>query len=432
MNKIMKHFLLILILITIALTAEAQNFEETFEDKTLRVDYIFTGNQNVQMVSLSELSEWELWAGKRENLDSVPLKGNGDVVMKDISTGEILFKNSFSSLFQEWLGLDEAKTLTKSFEATFLLPFPKNQVDVIVTLYDVKGSVATSFSHRVNPSDILIRDLSLCKPTPYEYVVKSGNPNDKIDVAIVAEGYTDEEMDLFMKDAQRSCEALFSYEPFASSKDKFNVIAVKSVSEDTNVSIPHENLWRKTAVNSNFDTFYAERYLTVENVHLLNDVLSGIPFEHIIILANTDTYGGGGIYNSYTMTTAHHELFAPVIVHEFGHSFGGLADEYFYEKDDIVTAIYTSDSEPWEQNITTLFDFESKWKDMLPEETQIPTEPTDKAEAEYITGVYEGGGYLSKGVYRPAVVCRMRNNTATQFCPVCQRSLQRIIDFYAE
>lgn len=159
--------------------------------------------------------------------------------------------------------------------------------------------------------------------------------------------------------------------------------------------------------------------------------MAGIPYEHLIILANTDTYGGGGIYNSYTLTTAHHKQFRPVVVHEFGHSFGGLADEYFY--DDQYTEMYPSDTEPWEPNITTLVDFSSKWKDMLPSHTKIPTPPTKDPEKIYTEiGVYEGGGYSSKGVYRPAMECRMKINEAPAFCPVCQRALQRLIEFYTE
>lgn len=164
----------------------------------------------------------------------------------------------------------------------------------------------------------------------------------------------------------------------------------------------------------------------------MHDLLSGIPCEHIIILANTETYGGGGIYNSYTLTTAHNPMFKPVVVHEFGHSFGALGDEYFYEQVDHTEGTYDLGYEPWEQNITSLVDFKSKWEDMLPEGCTIPTEPTEERKEAYTIGVYEGGGYITKGMYRPAVICRMRDNVATQFCPVCQRAIERIIRFNTE
>ncbi|MDE6430560.1 MAG: M64 family metallopeptidase, partial [Duncaniella sp.] len=159
----------------------------------------------------------------------------------------------------------------------------------------------------------------------------------------------------------------------------------------------------------------------------IHNAISGIPYEHIIILANTDEYGGGGIYNSYTLTTARHKNFRPVVVHEFGHSFGGLADEYFYEQEQEES--YPLDVEPWEPNITTLVDFDSKWKHLVKEETPVPT--PEKSAAIYPVGVYEGGGYTFKGVYRPADRCRMRDNDWPVFCPACEEALANLIDFYA-
>ncbi|WP_289188252.1 M64 family metallopeptidase, partial [uncultured Bacteroides sp.] len=144
---------------------------------------------------------------------------------------------------------------------------------------------------------------------------------------------------------------------------------------------------------------------------------------------NTEEYGGGGIYNSYTLTTAHHPMFRPVVVHEFGHSFGGLADEYFYD-DDVMTDTYPLDVEPWEQNISTRIDFSSKWEDMLAQKTPVPT-PTSESKT-YRVGVYEGAGYSAKGIYRPADNCRMRTNEYPTFCPVCERAIRRVIEFYTE
>ena len=245
----------------------------------------------------------------------------------------------------------------------------------------------------------------------------------------MAEGYTEKEMDIFYKDAQTACDALFSHEPFKKLKDKFNIVAVASPSEDSGVSIPGQGKWKSTAVSSHFNTFYSDRYLTTSRVKSIHNWLAGIPYEHIIILANTYTYGGGGIYNSYTLTTAHHPDFQPVVVHEFGHSFGGLADEYAYTE--TPSPQYPYEVEPWEPNITTLIDFDSKWKDMIPEGTAIPTPvATENADLYTKVGVYEGAGYTQKGLYRPTTECRMKINEAPAFCPVCQRALERLINFY--
>jgi hypothetical protein len=165
-------------------------------------------------------------------------------------------------------------------------------------------------------------------------------------------------------------------------------------------------------------------------VKAIHDALAGIPYEHIIVLANTEKYGGGGIFNTFTLTAAHHPEFRSVIVHEFGHSFGGLADEYFYNDSNDSNRLYSQQTEPWEQNITTQVDFASKWKDMLPKNTPVPTPVNLKDK--YPTGIYEGGGYLAKGIYRPSFNCRMKTNEYPSFCPVCQRSLEKIIRFYTE
>ena len=423
----MKHIFTLVLALVATITASAQAFDDYFSNRTLRIDYIFTGNIEQQMIALDELASEEGWVGRRINLDSVPVRGNCDVKVIDAESGKIIYRTSFSSLFQEWLVTDEATQLTKSFEATFLVPFPKKDVFVEITLLSNEGVEQASMRHKVSPGDKLIRNMDKRETVPYEYLLKSGSAEKCIDVAIIAEGYTEAEMDIFIKDARTACDEIFAYEPFASHKDKFNVVAVKLASKQSDVSVPQLNSWRETALNSNFHTFYSPRYLTTNSVHLIHDALVGIDYEHLIILANTDTYGGGGIYNSYTLTTAHNPYFKPVVVHEFGHSFGALADEYFYEQEDHTEGTYKLGYEPWEQNITTLVDFDSKWKDMLDKNTPIPTEPTDKRKERYTIGVYEGGGYMTKGMYRPAVICRMRDNVATQFCDVCQRAIERII-----
>lgn len=384
------------------------------QDQTLRVDYIFSGNDKSADISLDEMSVSDGWAGRRKNLSKVPVRGNGQICMTDAHTGDTLYRMSFSTLFQEWQATQEATQLRKSFENVFLLPMPESPAKVKVELYDFKGNTVASLSHAVTPDDILVRRL-MPSPPEYRYLLRSGSSDEKIDVAIVAEGYTEDEMTLFYEHASVAMEAILSHQPFDSYRDRFNFVAVALPSEDSGVSVPGEAVWKNTALKSHFNTFYMDRYLTTLRLKNMHDKLCGVPYEHIVILANTTTYGGGGIYNSYTLTTSLHQAFKPVVVHEFGHSFGGLADEYYY--DDQFVEYYYPDVEPWEQNITTLADFQSKWKDML-----------DKGQAELL----EGAGYQSKGVYRPAMDCRMHTNRASGFCPVCQRAIARVIEFYTE
>ena len=422
----MRKFILCLLAVVGITTLSAQSFDTSFEDKTLRIDYTFMGNSSEQFIGLNEMAKSEGWWGRRTNLDSVPLKGNGDLTLYSIESGEVLYKTSFSSLFQEWITTPEAASVTKSFEFTILVPMPRQAVRAEVVLRDNTGK-ESKLSHIITPSDVLIRDLSGVKPLAHTYLHKGGDSKEAIDVVILAEGYTADEMALFMKDAQVATDEILSYEPFKSHKEKFNFIAVESISTNSDVSVPQNNAWRETAVSSNFMTFYMARYLTSGAVYAMYDLATNIPCEHLIILANTDTYGGGGIFNSYTLTTAHHPAFRPVVVHEFGHSFGGLGDEYFYDSGDTNDEIHSLKHEPWEPNITTLVDFDSKWADMVAEGIEVPTKVTKERSENYTVGVYEGGGYRSKGIYRPVDVCRMRNNTAERFCPVCERALEKVI-----
>ena len=416
--------------------AEAQELSDLSSNpsRTLRVDYIFSGTDRSQEISLDEMSCFDGWAGRTVNMDMVPVRGNGQISLTDAAGGQVLYRQSFSTLFQEWQTTEEATRLRKSFENVFLLPMPSSRAVVKVELYDFRGGVSASLSHVVDPADVLIRK-QVPGNVPNEYILESGDPKECIDVAIVAEGYTSDEIETFYEDARKAVDAILSHRPFGEYRDRFNFVAVALTSSESGVSVPGEGDWKDTALKSHFNTFYMDRYLTTLRLKNLHDRLTGIPYEHIIILANTDTYGGGGIYNSYTLTTAHHKAFEPVVVHEFGHSFAGLADEYYY--DDQFVEYYYPDCEPWEQNITTLYDFASKWEDMLPRTVSLPS-PTPEIPIwdetgngmNSLIGVYEGAGYQSKGVYRPYPDCRMKTNSPKAFCPVCQRAIARIIDFH--
>ena len=467
----MKQKIMIIAALLVSMVAVAQSFDDFFDGRTLRLDYVFAGNHDAQQIYLEQMFVTPQWAGRKSRLADVPLNGNGQIQVRDHATGQVLFVHTFSTLFQEWLATEEATKVSKAFATSYNVPMPKQPVDVTVSLLDFHGKVVASLTHMVDPTDILIRQLG-SNGIPSHYVWKGkllpkqdkaadqpgkrdyaptegpldGQPDitECIDLAIVAEGYTREQMGKFYGDCQRVVDALFAHEPFTSLKNRFNVVAVAAESLTSGPSVPHLGRWSATPVGTHYDTFYSDRYLMTQDIHRLYDVLSGVPFEHIIVLVNSDTYGGGGIYNQLTVTTSDHPTFHQVLVHEFGHAYAGLGDEYFY--DDAYESMYPSDTEPWEPNLTTMVDFQSKWADMVPKGTAIPT-PVDPKVPNYrkITnekeqrlldaatqrvGVFEGGGYQSKGVYRPAQECRMKINEVTNFCPVCSRAIQRITDFY--
>ena len=423
-------------MLALATTAGAQTFDEYFEDNTLRLDYVLGGDSSAQYIQLCR---------RRNRLAETYLLGNAQINVFDSESGRLIYVHTFSTLFQEWLNETEATQMKRAFEASYNIPFPKRPIDIRVTLTNNHNKICAMLTHHVDPSDILIRPIG-DNGIPYKYIEKNGDVSECVDIAIVAEGYTATEMDKFYKDCQRAADAIFSHEPFKSMRNRFNVVAVGAVSNESGPSEPGKGIWHDTVLRSHYDTFYSDRYLTTSAVHKLFDLLSGVPFEHIIVLINTPRYGGGGIYNQWMCSSSDHATFKQVLVHEFGHSYAGLADEYNYGDNHVEW--YPADTEPWEPNITTLKDFDKKWKDLVPPGTPIPTTTNNNQQTSrpantqqggtredlnkktQRVGVFEGAGYMARGAYRPAELCRMNVNEVEDFCPVCTRAIIGITDFY--
>lgn len=423
----LKYFAAFLISVSCFSDSSAVCFSENFCDSTLRLDCILGGGPSGVHIMLDSQSRLKGWAGRRTRLNEVPVDGNGTVMVTDPLTGDTLYRNTFSTLFQEWICTPEAGMKEMAFENSFLVPLPKKEADITISLRSNRHEEIGRFTHRYRPDDELVASRG-GNPIPSIYLHKGSDPAGAIDVAMLAEGYQACEMDTFIVRAKRIAEEILSYEPFASYKDRFNIVAVMTPSEDCGVSVPLKNDWKDIAFESHFSTFYSSRYLTTPRVWRLHKALEGIPYEHILVLVNTSEYGGGGIYNSYQIATADNAFTLPVAVHEFGHSFAGLADEYFYPEEEDNT--YPLDIEPWERNITTLVDFNSKWKDLLTSEQHDKKNSGAAFDENNVVGVFEGGGYKAKGVYRPAETCRMRDNHNPTFCPVCEDAIRKMIEFY--
>ena len=432
------------LLIVIPSEAKESVFDHDFENATLRLDYVFCGDNAHQAIYFQQALRTSEWAGRRSNLSAPLLEGNGQIRVLDPETGACLYANSFSTLFQEWQVEEEATHVQKAFENCFQVPFPKRPVDIEVFLLDTHRKRSSYLKHRIDPSDILIRKVK-DNGLSSTVVWQGGSLAETIDIVVVSEGYAASEKAKFYRDAEHVATALFRHEPFASERNKFSIRAVFAPSRDSGASVPRRGDWKRSAVDAHFDTFYSDRYLTTSAQQKVYDLIGTVPFEHIVVMVNTDIYGGGGIYNSLTIMNSDHPTFNAVMVHEFGHAFGGLADEYAYGQQ--VDTPYPADTEPWEPNITTLHDFAAKWQDMLPSGTPIPTEP-DELDRQIVQrvwhtftqeqkdmlnlklGVYEGAGYQTRGVYRPVQECRMRINECEEFCPVCSRAIIRMIEYY--
>ena len=401
---------------------DAQKFEQWFDAGVMRVDVVFTGTADETSYAFSGLKKELYYSGPHGQLVDPFDYGDHKFLVKDAASGEIIFSQTYCTLYREWQTTTEAQSIRRAYPHVLRFPWPLAEVSLEIHDRDRAGEFQKSWSLRIDPASIF---CDTGNPLEYETVDLeiNGNPDEKVDILFVAEGYTAEEMDKFLGDVRRSAGYIFSEEPFQSHRDEFNIRAVKSASKDSGTDIPGEGIWKNTVVNSSFYTFGIERYMTSMDFKAVCDVASNAHYDQIYILVNTDKYGGGGIYNHYSISAADNEASRAVVIHEFGHSFGGLGDEYF-NSSVAYNDYFPLDVEPWNPNLTTLVDFDSKWKTMVGEEISVPTPGEEQYQD--VVGVFEGGGYVAKGVYRPMIDCRMHTNDAT-FCPVCSKALMKMI-----
>ena len=422
--------ILFLFLLAISSYGFAQpDFKEYFENEgSLRVDYNLSGQYNEQQIFLYQIRKESFYAGSQKNLIDPFVYGSYYFEVYDKAEGKLIFSRGFNTLFEEWQTTDESKTERKAFKESLCFPLPKEKVVLKILKSRAPDHPAVLYETEIDPSNPLITQTDTGKYKVFEYMI-NGKPRKKVDILFIAEGYTLDEMSDFKDDVRKFSDYMFNQEPFEKNKNKFNIRAVCSYSDESGTDIPGKGIWKSTVVNSNFFTFGSERYLTTSDYWAVRDIAARAPYDQIVVLVNSKKYGGGGIYNHYSLFSANHSLSKLVFIHEFGHGFAGLGDEY-YTSSVAYSEFYPLDKEPLAPNLTTLVDFESKWKDMVSQSTPIPTPAS--SEFENTVGLFEGGGYSAKGIYRPYIDCRMKSNKAKGFCPVCQRAIQRMIDFYTK
>ncbi len=404
------------------------DFNEYFLKKSFRFDFTLGGNADEVKVYPGEMKQEPFWAGSTTGLIDGFNYGAFRFRVFDVESETLIYSKGFSTLFQEWQTTPEAKKIDKIFYQSIIFPFPLSPVRLEIDARQWNGDFKTLFRTEIIPNDYFILKEA---PLPYEarVIMENGNPEEKVDLVILAEGYKMEEMDRFLSDARRLTGYLFAQEPFKSARSCFNVRAVLSPSVDSGTDLPGEGIYKNTVFNSSFYTFDIDRYLTSSDMKAIHDAAACVPYDNIYVLVNTERYGGGGIYNFLNICSAGNLLSNEVFVHEFGHGFAGLGDEY-YSSSVAYENFYNIKAEPWEPNLTTLVDFESKWVAMVNDTVPIPTPRENK----YLNtvGVYEGGGYQAKGIYSPFIDCRMKSNDAKAFCPVCIDGINKMIDFYCK
>lgn len=403
-------------------------FDNYFLNKTLRIDYYHTGNDSLEYYSIDELIEEPYWGGSHINLIDTFNYGQYKFEVYDYESSKLIYSRGYNTLFNEWKTTDEAKQTWRTFSETVVFPYPKSKVAVKFYSRNKQNLWDLVFTYNVDPGNYFISKGLKLKYNTFK-VLNTGNSAQKLDIVIIPDGYTKGEMKQFHKDCEKVVGWFLHARPFSENKDKINIWGVEAISEDRGTDLPGENIWKNTLLNTNFYTFDSERYLTTSHNKAVRNVAANVPYDQIFIMVNTKKYGGGGIFNMWTIISAGHSAAPFLTLHEFGHAFAGLADEY-YTSDVSVENYHPLDIEPWESNITTLVDFKSKWEYMINDSIPVPT-PMRK---EYFgkVGLFEGAGYVAKGIYRSYHDCTMKSTVYDYFCPICQSAFQRMLDFYTK
>ena len=439
--------------------------------RTLRVDYFHTGSATEERYSYDGAAVEGPWAGPTDRaLDETNL-GKYFFEVVDRRTNRVVYSRGFASIFGEWETTDEAKDGSRTFHESLRFPMPPGPVQIVLRKRDRQNAFREAWSFLLDPADpAILRTPAKGAPAVWA-VMKNGEPRDKVDLLLMGDGYTAAEMGKWHADAKRLTEILFAVSPFKERRADFNVWAVDTPAEESGVARPSDGVQRLSPLRATYDAFGSERYVLTFDNKRMREAAAAAPYEFIEIVVNDRKYGGGGIQNLFATVSADNAFTPYVFVHEFGHHFAGLADEYYTS-----ASAYASPGgrpEPWEPNVTA-DPPGAKWRDLGPAGTPLPT-PWDKdtfeaeqaaiqarrreiraqkrpeAEMEALfakerermtsllgagpyagkVGVFEGALYEAKGYYRPQSDCIMFTRDEVGFCAVCRRAIERVIDLYA-
>ena len=457
----------------VAAQSAGGGFDSHFALRTMRVDYFHTGGQGLELVSLDQVVSDGDWAGSRSRLVDDTNLGKYLFEVLDPATNAVIYSRGFASLYGEWETTGEEREQTRTFHESLRFPWPLHPVQVVLKKRGRENAFREIWSTTIDPASRFVNPAAPVPVGRVWTVFESGPATEKVDIILLGEGYTEEELDKFHADVHRLVDVLFATEPFRSRRADFNVRAIDLPSARSGVNRPHVGQFRRTPVSTEYNIFDSERYLLTLDNRRLRDVLSGVPYEFLEILVNEKQYGGGGIYNFQATTSVDTEFANYIFVHEFGHHFAGLADEYYSSPVAYETGA-AQHLEPWEPNVTALRDpARLKWADLVDDSTPIPTpwnkEAFDEHAREILArrltlieekapaaefdalfreqretergmlgslpyagrvGAFEGAMYEARGLYRPEADCIMFTRTDS-FCRVCRRAIERVIDLYA-
>lgn len=422
----MKIFILLFLICSISYGQI--NFDEYFENKTLRIDYFETGNKETEIFSIDKLIEEPYWGGSKVNLVDTLFFGLYMAKVFDLQSNILIYSRGYSTLFAEWQTTEEAKQTTKSYSGTITIPYPKDSLRLEIHKRDRQTFFHKKFTYVIDPSSYFISNDRERVFDNFQ-VHNTGDYNEKLDIVFVPEGYTENELEQYRLDCMDIADFLFEIEPYREHKNDINIWGVNAISDESGSDIPAEDVWKRTVMNTKFYTFDTERYVMTDDYHAVRDVAANAPYDQIYILVNSDKYGGGAIYNYYSCSVTKERKSNKIFVHELGHGLAGLADEYV-DPTAAYQDYYPEGIEPWEPNITTLVNFEIKWSNLLDDSTPIPT--SDSLDYNESLGVFEGGGYVPEGIYRPSYDSIMRTLRADNYNEPSRIALEKVILFYAK
>ena len=450
-------------------------FDDLFTRRTMRVDYFHTGSDGRETVALDRLVSDGPWPGSLTRLVDETNLGTYFFEVIDAATNRAIYSRGFASLFGEWETTDEApKGIARTFHESIRFPWPRSPVQLVLKKRDRENVFREVWSTRIDPDSRFVNAADRAPLGTVWTLFENGPASAKVDLLIIGDGYTRAELPKFHADAQRLVDRLFATEPFRSRRADFNVRAIDLPVAESGVHRPQAGVSRRTALSTEYNIFDSERYALVTDNRMLREVACAAPYEFLEILINDAHYGGGGIFNAQATAAVDTAFAEYIFVHEFGHHFAALGDEYYTS--DVAYETGRADlPEPWEPNITALHDAAKlKWRDLVDPATPIPT-PWDKAAFEAHSreiqarrreirarnaperemnallteqqtfetkllgsmtysrrvGAFEGAAYEAKGLYRPEADCIMFSRDDVGFCRVCRRAISRVIDLYS-